>query len=41
MVVVKKLIALALIGAFLIAAGVGCSGTPSSKPAGTTTTGKT
>jgi hypothetical protein len=36
MVVVKKLIALALVAAFLISAGVGCSGgasTPGSKPA--------
>jgi hypothetical protein len=36
MVVVKKLIALALLAAFLVFAGVGCSGgatTPAAKPA--------
>jgi hypothetical protein len=38
MVVVKKLIALALVAAFVISAGVGCSGSPTTptKPAGTT-----
>jgi hypothetical protein len=38
MVVVKKLIALALVAAFLVSAAVGCSGSPttgSGKPAGT------
>ena len=34
MVVVKKLIVLALMAAFLIGAGMGCSGGATTKPAG-------
>jgi len=33
MVVVKKLIALALVAAFIISAGVGCGGGTTTKPA--------
>jgi hypothetical protein len=40
MVVVKKLIALALLAAFIISAGVGCGGTPTTKPAAAPGTGK-
>jgi len=40
MVVVKKLIALVLVAAFVISAGVGCSGTPSTKAAGGSGTAK-
>jgi hypothetical protein len=36
MVLVKKLIALALVAAFLISAGVGCTGSPTTKPATST-----
>jgi hypothetical protein len=36
MVVVKKLIALALVAAFLISAGVGCSGGTTTGPAKST-----
>jgi hypothetical protein len=38
MVVVKKLIVLALVAAFVISAGVGCSGTPTTGAAKPATT---
>jgi len=41
MVVVKKLIALALVAAFVISAGVGCSGTTTTGPAKPASTGGT